>query len=347
MARCMHRAAAHSSQPAGTCAQEPTDLIGLVGLPLRALSGETLSLIVDYLRRANSGEIDAVSCGHLITLALAERDPFVELGSLPGRAESTLNSARDRSIGPASLARLNVLLPWTSFNCLEGERRYLGSAWSPTKRARAQRLPDKAVERLNNLVPLRELSVLEVGCYEGLHTGSLAHHARDVWAFDARIENVLKTLVRLWVLGLERSAVVNLVDIEGDPVKEQLARLGRTDPFDLIYHRGVLYHLSKPIEHLVDMASLGPRHIYLHTQIASDEQVNSTYKCDLGDFEVFSYKESKKSHSPFAGMTERAVWLTRDGVFRVLRHVGFEDIQVLDEREERNGLRIELIATRD
>jgi len=308
------------------------------------VSGETLSLIVEHLRRVNSGEIDAATCGHLIAAALAERDPFVELQS--SRAASLSSSARDKSIGPEALARLNVLLPWTSFNSLAGGGRLLGSAWSPTKRAQSQPLPDKAVERLNTLLPLRDLSVLEVGCYEGHHTASLAYYGSSVWAFDGRIENVVKTLIRLWVLGLERSAVVNLVDIESDPVRQQLARLGRTEPFDLIHHRGVLYHLSKPVEHLADMASLSSRQIYLHTQIAKEEQVNATYKSDLGDFAVFNYNEPDRSHAPFAGMIERAVWLTREGVLTVLRRLGFEDIQLLEEREERHGLRIELIASR-
>ena len=311
---------------------------------MRALSGETLSLIVEHLRRVNSGEIDAEMCGRLIAETLAKRDPFVELPSR--RASSLSTSAREKCIGPEALARLNVLLPWTSFHSLTGEGRLLGSAWSATKRTQPQTLPDKGVARLNELVPLRDLSVLEVGCYEGHHTASLAHYAMNVWAFDGRIENVVKTVVRLWVLGLERSTVVNLVDIEGDPVKKQLACLGRTEPFDLIHHRGVLYHLSKPVEHLADMASLCSRHIYLHTQIAREDQVNITYRSELGDLEAFCYKEPRRSYSPFSGMTEGAIWLTREGVFRALRHIRFDDIRVLDEREERNGLRIELIASR-
>ena len=312
---------------------------------MRALSGETLSLIVENLRRLNSGEIDATTCGRLIAETLAERDASIELES--GRAASLSATARDKSIGPEALARLNVLLPWTSFNRLEGEDRLLGSAWSPTKRTQAQPLPDERVARLNKLVPLRDLSVLEVGCYEGHHTASLAHYVTSVWAFDGRIENVIKTLVRLWVLGLERSVVLNVIDIEGDPVGEQLARLGRTKLFDVIHHRGVLYHLSKPVEHLVDVASICSHHIYLHTQISKEEQVNATYKSVLGDFGVLSYNEAERSHSPFAGMTEKAVWLTREGLFGVLRHVGFKEIQILDQREERNGLRIELIASRN
>jgi tRNA (mo5U34)-methyltransferase len=309
-----------------------------------AISGEALSLIVDHLRRVNSGELDTTACARLIAAALTERDPLVELRSAPGPVG--ISSARDRFIGPDALARLNVLLPWTSFNCLEGDARVLGSAWSGTKRNQAQRLPDRLVENLNKLVPLRELSVLEAGCYEGHHTASLARFAREVWAFDGRMENVVKTLVRLWVLGLERSAVVQLIDIEGDPLKDQLALLGRTETFDLIHHRGVLYHLSRPIEHLIDLASICARHLYLHTQIAKPEQANSTYRSTLGDFDVFSYREPERSYAPFAGMTENAVWLTRDGLSRLLRDIGFAQLRVIEEREERHGLRIELIASR-
>jgi hypothetical protein len=313
------------------------------GAHLKALSGETLSLIADYLRQSNSGELDAAACGRKIAALLTEGDPFVERKA--GRAALPA-STRDASIGADALARLNVLLPWTSYHSLSGEGRFLGTAWSPTKRANAQPFPDKVVLQLNQRVPLRELSVLEVGCYEGHHTASLAQLARSVWAFDARIENVIKTLVRLWMLGLERSAVVQLIDIEGDPVREQLARLGRNERFDLIHHRGVLYHLSKPIEHLADLASLCDRHLYIHTQIARDEQANTTYQSVLGDFRVFSYGEAERSHAPFAGMIDRAAWLTRGGLLEVLGRLGFGVIQVLGELDERNGRRIELIASR-
>jgi tRNA (mo5U34)-methyltransferase len=210
----------------------------------------------------------------------------------------------------------------------------------------AQPLPDASVERLHQRIPLRGLSVLEAGCYEGHHTASLATFGANVWAFDGRIENVLKTLVRLWVLGLEHAAVVNLVNIEGAPVREQLARLGRTQPFDLIHHRGVLYHLSRPIEHLADLAPLCARHLYLHTHIAQEDAANTTYRSALGEFAALSFGEAERSYAPFAGMTEKALWLTRAGLMSVLSKIGFGAVQVLSEREERHGPRIELIASR-
>ena len=310
---------------------------------MKVLSGETLSLIADYLRQLSDGELDAAKCGRLIAAALTRQEAFVELRG----AARSLGGTREQSIDRAALARLNVLLPWTSFHSLGTEGRFVGSAWSSSKRNLPQPLPDLSVERLNQRIPLRGLSVLEAGCYEGHHTASLAAFGANVWAFDGRIENVLKTLVRLWTLDLERSAVVNLVDIEGAPVREQLARLGRSAPFDLVHHRGVLYHLTKPVEHLVDVASLCSRHVYLHTHVARGNQVNETHKSELGEFPVFVFSEpGERSFAPFAGMTSKAVWLTRDSLWRILKQLGFPDIQVLSERDERYGLRIELIATR-
>jgi tRNA (mo5U34)-methyltransferase len=313
---------------------------------MRILSGETLSLIADSLQRLNSGELDAAACGQLITSALARHEAFVDLSPAPAGGKSRVSAAREQALDAAALARLNTLLPWTSFNALAGGRR-LGSAWSASKRSQAQPLPDTSLAGLNTRIPLRGLSVLEAGCYEGHHTVSLAHYGAEVWAFDARIENVIKTLVKLWAFGLERSTVVNLIDIEGAPVREQLARLGRNAPFDLVHHRGVLYHLTKPVEHLVDVASLCSRHVYLHTHVAKEDQVNETHKSELGEFPVFVFSEpGERSFAPFAGMTSKAVWLTRDSLMRILKDLGLPEIQVLSEREERHGLRIELIASR-
>jgi tRNA (mo5U34)-methyltransferase len=287
--------------------------------------------------------MDAAACARRITGLFAERDPFVELE--PARPVVLPGIAPERALGPQALERLNVLLPWTSFHTL-GDGRVLGSAWSPTKRARSTPLPDKGVQKLNELVPLGGLSVLEAGCYEGHHTATLAHLGAEVWAFDARIENVLKTLVRLWVFGLERAAVVELIDLESGGLREHLVRRGRSDPFDLVHHRGVLYHLSRPVEHLADVATVCARHLYLHTQISRDDQANSAHRTALGEFPVFSYDEAERAHAPFAGMIEKAAWLTRQGLLSILSQLGFQDIQVLSEQDERNGPRIELLASR-
>ncbi|MBC7803470.1 MAG: methyltransferase domain-containing protein [Candidatus Parcubacteria bacterium] len=312
----------------------------------RSLSGETLSLMLDYLRQANMGKIDGPECGRLITAALSARDAFVTPQGNPNHVAPFGDSSRDKSIDGESLARLNVMLPWSSYNILDGEERILGSPWSGRKRMEPQMLPDVAIERLNRILPLKGLEILEVGCFEGHHTASLARYASELWAFDGRIENVIKTLVRLWVLGLEHAAKVEQIDIEAGSVAEQLARRGRSAKFDLVHHRGVLYHLSNPVEHLADVSALCARHIYLHSQIATKEQANGTCRSALGEFDAFFYKEPRRSYSPFAGMTEKATWLTRESLVKVLSDLGFADIRILKEVRERNGDRIELIASR-
>lgn len=312
----------------------------------KAVSGETLALVLDYLRQANAQEIDGPSCGRLISAALSAQDAFVDLQSTPRPAAPFREAARDQTIDAQSLARLNVMLPWASFNTLDEEGRVLGAQWSAGKRAGAQPIPDTTVERLNARLPLAGMSILEVGCFEGHHTASLARYSPDLWAFDARIENVVKTLVKLWVLGLERSVRLERVDIETGPVSEQLARRGRSEKFDLVHHRGVLYHLSRPVEHLMDISSLCEKHLYLHTQLAGSEQVNGKYASPLGEFEACLRREPSRSHSPFAGVAEHAIRLTRECLVTVLGKLGFPHVTLLREVQERHGPRIELIASR-
>jgi hypothetical protein len=103
---------------------------------MRVLSGETLSLIADSLERLNRGELDAAGCGKLIGSALAQREAFVELPPAAAAGVSRLGRARENSLETEALSRLNVLLPWTSFNALgnrrleplSGDKRNTGSA---------------------------------------------------------------------------------------------------------------------------------------------------------------------------------------------------------------------------
>lgn len=314
---------------------------------MKTLSGETLSRIADCLQKVNAGELDGPACAREIAALLAAPESLIELVPPAKATAQVQHAARLRSLDSGSLARLNALLPWTSFNAI-GEQRTLGSAWQPGKRDRPQPVPDPGVTRLHKLIDLKGKTVLEAGCYEGHHTISLAQLGAQVCAFDGRIENVLKTLVRLWAFGLEQAAVVDLIDIERASVRQQLMELGRPASFDLVHHRGVLYHLSRPIDHLVDMASVCRRHLYLHTQVARPEQVNTTCRSALGEFRAFAFAEpGARAAAPFAGLTQQALWLTIADLREVLARLGFAEVKILGELEERNGLRVELIAARN
>jgi tRNA (mo5U34)-methyltransferase len=311
---------------------------------MRKLSGEFLSKIIWTLQQCNIRERSGEELRELVLSAFEVEDLYVDLPDVE-RGSAPRTTSRSATFDPGNLDRLNVMLPWSSYAML-GNGATLGSAWSSHKRASITAHPDPVVEALNRRLPLDGLSVLELGCFEGHHSLSLAAHCREVWAIDGRIENVVKTLVRVWLAGAETKITCNLLDLEKSTLRAQLAALGRTQPFDVVHHRGVLYHLSNPIANLAQCAEVCTGHLYLHTQIARDAQADAQAQHSGASYDVFRYKEPKTHYAPFAGITEYAQWLTESSLHRLLRDIGFASIDVLRLVEERNGLRIELIASR-
>lgn len=313
---------------------------------MKKVSGEFLSKLLWALQQCNLQERTPEEVRELLLASLDVRDLYVEV---PDNAPPSLDVQRHVprlvSFDQANLERLNTLLPWSSFVNL-GPRGVIGAPWSAAKRQVPTVVPDRLVEQLNQRVPLAGLSVLELGCFEGHHSLSLAQHAAQVWAIDGRIENVIKTLVRVWMAGQERKVSVQLLDLEQAPLRDQLAALGRTEPFDVLHHRGVLYHLSNPVDNLVQCGEVTRRHLYLHTQIAAPGQADATLEHTTGSYEVFRYRERSAGFAPFAGITAYAHWLTRASLEQLLKTIGFPKVEVLAENQERNGLRLELIASR-
>lgn len=122
--------------------------------------------------------------------------------------------------GPSEIATLSLLLPWSSFVQTGGLQ--LGNAYNQSKRSIPESIPDKTVTRLNKLLPLKGLSVVESGCFEGSHSISLAFFGAKVFAFDARIENVIKSLVRAWCFGYENQIKFDLLDLETQSVSDRI-----------------------------------------------------------------------------------------------------------------------------
>jgi 2-polyprenyl-3-methyl-5-hydroxy-6-metoxy-1,4-benzoquinol methylase len=313
---------------------------------MKKVSGEFMSRLLWAVQQCNLQERSPDEVKDLLMSALDARDLYVEIPDDEKPSAVTADVAtRMISFDDANLQRLNAMLPWSSFVTLSGGG-VVGAPWSTTKRHAATRYPDTGVEKLNKRLPLAGLSVLELGCFEGHHSISLARHAAEVWGIDGRIENVIKSLVRVWMAGLEGKVVVNLLDLERGTLKDQLAALGRSKPFDVMHHRGVLYHLSDPIGNLEQCAAVTRKHLYLHTQIASEAQADVTLSHVSGDYRAFRYREPNPEFAPFAGITEHAHWMTRASLEKLLRAIGFSQVEVIAEIEERNGLRLELIASR-
>ena len=312
---------------------------------MKKLSGEFLSNVLAALGQANESVLPTENISGLLRRTLKGKDPYVELLLPPEEQSTTMPAARFATFDGQSLERLNAMLPWCSFGSV-GDGAFLGTAWSQGKRNEAEPFPDLRVEVLHRRIDLTGMSALELGCFEGHHSLSLAEHCPVVWGIDGRIENVIKTLVRIWMAGAEDRVKVNLIDLEHGTLKQQLSSLGRDQPFDLVHHRGVLYHLSDPIGNLIQCRDVCAKHLYLHTQIADERQVDTQLTHGGRQYAAHAYTEPLHRNSPFAGLTPVAHWLTQASLTQVLMDIGFPNVEVIKLVEERNGWRIELIATR-
>lgn len=234
------------------------------------------------------------------------------------------------------LMRLNELLPWMCFTVDSRGRRFGEAAWAG-KRVEPQLIPDPRIQVLNELIPLERRSVLEIGCFEGVHTIALMQFAKDVHAIDSRIENVVKTLVRTNLFGAKPT--VSLCDIE------DADQFGRLPVVDVLHHVGVLYHLKNPVSHLKMLAGKVVDGILLDTHYATPAMASSSYKAEGRSFACYEYAEGGRDEV-FSGMYDHAKWLLLDDIKALLMEAGFTDIRVAADEQQRNGPRVTLYAAK-
>jgi tRNA (mo5U34)-methyltransferase len=236
----------------------------------------------------------------------------------------------------AQILQLNSMLPWAAMT-VDEHGRTLGSPWSSEKRANPQTFIEKRQIAFNAAFPLAGKHVLEVGCFEGIHTIGCLNLGARVTAVDSRMENLVKTLVRLWCYG--RTADLKLWDLE----EESPADVPKE--WDVLHHVGVLYHLTDPVRHLQDTLSRTKDALLLDTHIATDEAgADRDYEVDGKRYRYFYHGE--KNASPFAGVRDHAKWLLLEDLVETIKQRGFNDVRVVSDRAERNGRRITLWAFR-
>ncbi len=235
------------------------------------------------------------------------------------------------------LIELNKILDWKCF-IADSQGRRFGKATSPIKRHNPQVIPDYRLKILQDRVSLAELHILEVGCFEGIHTIGLARASKSVKAIDSRIENVVKTMVRLGFFDLHAS--VFTLDLEKiTPQHYPLLSC------DLIHHVGVLYHLTNPAEHILQFANYCEKHVLLDTHYATPEMAKLNYSHDGKEYRFYRHRESGYK-DVFSGMLDHAKWLTLEDIEDLLTQAGFGKVEIIEKRSERNGPRVLLFASR-
>jgi tRNA (mo5U34)-methyltransferase len=234
------------------------------------------------------------------------------------------------------LSELNRLLNWQCY-VLDGHGRQFGNiAWGG-KRSEPQVIPDRRIALMNERFRLADKHVLEVGCFEGIHTVGLSMFAKKVTAIDSRIENVVKTIVRCAMFGC--SPVVFKHDVEAQAANTKLPEV------DVVHHVGVLYHLQDPVGHLIELGRCSRSGIMLDTHYCQEEEARDEYEVGGRCYRYKKYRESGYQ-DVFSGMHDHAKWLRLDDIRMVLKEAGFNSVDVFENRQERNGPRVLLFAER-
>lgn len=265
------------------------------------------------------------------------REAAGELAPFKGYAENRYETRFVDSLSDEDLAELNRLLKWRCFTADSHGRRFGDAAWAG-KRCEPQTIPDPKIVLMHERFDLADKHVLEVGCFEGVHTIGLSLFARRVTAIDARVENVVKTIVRCALFGHHPTVFKH--DVE--------SRDADTEPLraDLVHHVGVLYHLKDPVSHLLDLGKFIGRGVMLDTHYAEEAEASETYEAAGRRVAYKKYFEGGQA-DPFSGMYDHAKWLRLEDISALLKEAGFPRVEVVEKRAERNGPRVLLFAAND
>ena len=209
---------------------------------------------------------------------------------------------------------------------MDGHGRAIGGVAWRGKRGDPQLIPDARIEYFHERFDLAGQHVLEIGCFEGVHTIALCRLASSVTAVDARIENVAKTVVRAALY--DQRPRVFVFDVESSDWTD-LVRA------DLCHHVGVLYHLTDPVRHLLQLGEWIARGVMLDTHYARPEGASHEYVVDGRSYRYRRYAEHGR-HDVFSGMQAESKWLLLDDITATLRDAGFDSVEVV-ERRARNA----------
>lgn len=234
------------------------------------------------------------------------------------------------------LAELNNMLHWNCFTSDSHGRRFGMAAWG-SKRDKPETIPDQRIVMMNDRFDLSDKHVLEVGCFEGIHSLGLLQYARKVTAVDARMDHVVKTIVRCAMFGY--TPTVFGYDVESIPSDVSLLQA------DLVHHVGVLYHLKNPVGHLLDLGRYIKNGVMLDTHYCLAEDATEKYSVQGKEYAYKRYLEYGKKEA-FSGMYDHSKWLLLEDIVACLKETGFDQVEIIEKRDERNGPRVLLFAER-
>lgn len=253
-------------------------------------------------------------------------------GFKPSEIVSSIDTLTD-----SDLIKINQTINWNCFT-VDSHGRRLGSVAWGAKRIEPQIIPDPRIFKMHTRFDLHNKHVLEVGCFEGVHTLGLLEFTNKVTAVDSRIEHVIKTLIRVGLYGKQ----ANVFKCDLDDASFDYNKLSA----DFLHHVGVLYHLKDPIQHLLRFGKFVKFGLMLDTHYALDSEVTHSYIVDGREYKYKKYLEFGEKEV-FSGMYDHSKWLLLEDIINCLKLGGFTKVDIVEQRQERNGPRVLLFAERD
>ena len=224
-------------------------------------------------------------------------------------------------LSPDFMARVQALKPWLF------EFEYEGVSFGGIRRRDFDKVAlfHKVMKRIG-AQPRR---VLELGSHEGSHSFQLSAlpGVQAVLGLEARQDNVNRAEFVKAVYGAN-DVQFQVVDLE----KSDIVDLG---DFETIFCSGLLHHLSRPWRVLRAMGSVA-RYIYLDTHYC----VECPHERDGFRGRVVR----QDVENPQDGTAEEAFWLSFQDLVMQLAYSGFVIHHIVDNRLNRNGPRIRIVA---
>jgi predicted O-methyltransferase YrrM len=151
--------------------------------------------------------------------------------------------------------------------------------------------------------------VLELGSLEGGCSVQLAEAAcvEQLVCIEARAESVERARLLLRLYGVESKAELHVADLEED----DLSGYGR---FDGVFCAGILYHLTRPWEHIAHMAAITDR-VFVDTHVSETDHIAlAGYRGRM--YGEFGYDD------PMSGTAPHSFWPTEPELVRMFAKVG-------------------------
>jgi hypothetical protein len=198
--------------------------------------------------------------------------------------------------------------------------------------------PDHKVAFLAQRLSMHDMTVLELGSYEGALTVQMARICKFVTGVEVRPANIICALTRAFV-----HDVPNVRFLLGDVQEIDDKSFGT---FDLLFHAGLLYHFLNPVDHLFGAAKISDT-LFLNTHYYEEDLgfERSDIVRDGVTYKAALYKEYGLEER-LSGVTDFSRWLFKEDLLNLVRNVGYDQIDIAKDERTKSGPKITLLARR-